>query len=199
MGGCYCFILAPEDGLFSNRNIGQICLNYIFLLLFFCLLLHRLAVSYFSKSCCCTDPGLQQGDPAPLIGLSLWTCWFFNIFWCLFIVRLELSGQTSPFLRRIPLLIRTIQSEAKLHSRQRWVLVKISRKNWYFIFKNIWPVWSRAPQCTANREGNYITFNLHFLALSHDQRPRFSKFPVTFRAWKAVLCLPCLYSRSNFQ
>ena len=23
----------------------------------------------------CTDPGLQLGDPAPLIALLLWTCW----------------------------------------------------------------------------------------------------------------------------
>ena len=28
----------------------------------------------------CTDPGLQLGDPAPLIGLLLWTCWYFIYF-----------------------------------------------------------------------------------------------------------------------
>ena len=28
----------------------------------------------------CTDPGLQLGDPAPLIGLLLWTCWHFIYF-----------------------------------------------------------------------------------------------------------------------
>ena len=50
-------------------------LIYIFFVLFFCLLLHRLAVS---RSVCrfiffyklnCTNPGLQLGDSAPLIGL----------------------------------------------------------------------------------------------------------------------------------
>ena len=34
----------------------------------------QFAVSYFSTSCYCTDPGLQLGDPAPLVGLLLWTC-----------------------------------------------------------------------------------------------------------------------------
>ena len=34
--------LAPR--VLSNRNIGQICLNIYFFVLFFCLLLHRLAV-----------------------------------------------------------------------------------------------------------------------------------------------------------
>ena len=28
----------------------------------------------------CTDPGLQLGDPAPLIGLLMWTCWRFIYF-----------------------------------------------------------------------------------------------------------------------
>ena len=34
----------------------------------------QFAVSYFSTRCYCTDPGQQLGDPAPLVGLSLWTC-----------------------------------------------------------------------------------------------------------------------------
>ena len=39
----------------------------------------------------------------------------------------ELAGQTSPVIRRIPLLIRTIQPDQiirKWHARQWWVLVK---------------------------------------------------------------------------
>ena len=30
---------------------------------------------YINKFQNCTDPGLQLGDPAPLIALLLWTCW----------------------------------------------------------------------------------------------------------------------------
>ena len=39
----YIFLLAPVEGLFSNRNIGKL-FKYIFFVLFFCLLLHRPAV-----------------------------------------------------------------------------------------------------------------------------------------------------------
>ena len=35
------FLLAPEESLFSNRNIGQICLNIYIYFLFFRSLLHR--------------------------------------------------------------------------------------------------------------------------------------------------------------
>ena len=47
----------------------------IFFVLFFGLLLHGLAalLMIFYKYYC-TDLGLQLGDPAPLNGLSLWTC-----------------------------------------------------------------------------------------------------------------------------
>ena len=38
------FLLAPEEGLYSNRNIGQFVSIYNFFALFFCLLLHRLAI-----------------------------------------------------------------------------------------------------------------------------------------------------------
>ena len=48
-----------------------ICLNVYLFVLFFCLLLHRLAVTIKFN---CTDPGLQLGNPALLIGLLLWTC-----------------------------------------------------------------------------------------------------------------------------
>ena len=34
----------------------------------------QFVVSYFYTSCYFTDQGLHLGDPAPLIGLSLWTC-----------------------------------------------------------------------------------------------------------------------------
>ena len=37
----------------------------------------QFAVSYFSYKFNCTDLGLQLGDPAPLIGLLLWTFWHF--------------------------------------------------------------------------------------------------------------------------
>ena len=51
--------------------------NYTFFVLFFCLLLHCLAISIslpfhiFPQVVICTDPGLQLGDPAPLISLTL--------------------------------------------------------------------------------------------------------------------------------
>ena len=55
---------------------------YFHMVLFFCLLLHRLAVRiwvcrfifFYMFNCTDHDPGLQLGDPAPLIGLLLWTC-----------------------------------------------------------------------------------------------------------------------------
>ena len=59
---------------------------YIFFILFYCLLLHHLIVRislpflWFSTSHYCTDPGLQLGDPAPLNGLSLRTCWYIYFF-----------------------------------------------------------------------------------------------------------------------
>ena len=51
---------------------------YIYLVLFFCLLLRRLALRsvcrlIFFYKFICTEPGLQLGDPAPPIGLLLWT------------------------------------------------------------------------------------------------------------------------------
>ena len=74
--------LAPEESLFSNRNIEQICLNiYIF-----CFILwftssspwhkDQFAVLWFSTSYYCTDAGLQLRDTAPLNSLSLWPCWY---------------------------------------------------------------------------------------------------------------------------
>ena len=54
--------------------------NYILFVLFFWFTSSspcrkdQFAVSYFSTSSYCTDLGLQLGDPAPLVGLSLWTC-----------------------------------------------------------------------------------------------------------------------------
>ena len=81
------FLLTPKEGLFSTRNIVQICLNiyiFCFILLFTssssCRKEGSVAVLYFSTSCYFTDPGLHLGDPAPLIGLSLWTCWYFIYF-----------------------------------------------------------------------------------------------------------------------
>ena len=58
---------------------------YFFVLVFFYFFIafcrdDQFAFSWFSSSYYSTDPGLQLGDPAPLIGLSLWTCWNF-IFW----------------------------------------------------------------------------------------------------------------------
>ena len=53
-----------------------ICVNIYFL--FYSLVLF--VASCFSTSFICTDPGLQLGDPAPFIGLLLWTCWYF-LYW----------------------------------------------------------------------------------------------------------------------
>ena len=66
-----CPVLAPVEGLFSNRTIGQICLNiyFCFILLFTspspCLKDHS-AVFTFSASFYCTNRGIQLGDPTPL-------------------------------------------------------------------------------------------------------------------------------------
>ena len=52
----------------------------------------------------------------------------------------ELVGQTNPVLRRIQLLIRTIQSYQfipKWYARQIWVLVKTFWKDQYFISQMI--------------------------------------------------------------
>ena len=78
------FFLLAAEGLFSNRNIGQVRLN-----MYFCFILlftssspcrkDQFAVLCFSTSYYSTDPGLQLGDPAPLNdlqGLSLWICWY---------------------------------------------------------------------------------------------------------------------------
>ena len=123
----FLFLLAPEEGLLSNRNIGQF-VEYIYFLsycyFYFFIACEQafgragnweegkakrplsplslpypryffpkqracsswlcrkdqFAVSYFPTSCYCNDPGLQLGDPAPLIGLLLWTCWYFIYF-----------------------------------------------------------------------------------------------------------------------
>ena len=53
-----------------------ICVNIYFL--FYSLVLF--VASCFSTSFICTDLGLQLGDPAPFIGLLLWTCWYF-LYW----------------------------------------------------------------------------------------------------------------------
>ena len=74
-----------EHGLFSNRNIG-----HLFKYIYFCFILSSTSWSGLAvrMSCRfiffykfnCTDLGLQLGDPAPLIGLLLWTCWYFIYF-----------------------------------------------------------------------------------------------------------------------
>ena len=60
--------LAPEEGLSSNRNIGQ------FVYFFIALPQGSVCRFIFFYKFNCTDPGLQLGDPAPLIGLLLWFC-----------------------------------------------------------------------------------------------------------------------------
>ena len=79
------FLLAPEESLCSNRNIGQICLN----IYFFCFILwftssspwrkDQFAFLWFSTSYYCTDAGLQLRDTVPLNSLSLWPCWYFML------------------------------------------------------------------------------------------------------------------------
>ena len=58
-----------------HHHYWAICLKIYIFFAFFCLLLHRFAVS-ISLQFNCTDPGQQLGDPALriLIGLLLWTC-----------------------------------------------------------------------------------------------------------------------------
>ena len=86
----YCVTLFSNTPQFSpwrrfvfKPKYWAICLNiYIFcsILLFTSsspCCKDQFAVSYFSFKFKCTDPGLQLGDPAPLIGLFLWTFWHF--------------------------------------------------------------------------------------------------------------------------
>ena len=61
---------------FLTEILGNLFKYICFFVLFFCLLLHRLAVRIslrfiFFYKFNCTDPGLQLGDPAPLIGLLI--------------------------------------------------------------------------------------------------------------------------------
>ena len=64
---------------------GKICLTICFLFYSFVYFFIALPwgsvcrVIFFYKFNC-TDPGLQLGDPAPLIGLLLWTWWYFIYF-----------------------------------------------------------------------------------------------------------------------
>ena len=73
--------LATEEGSFSNRNIGQICIKRYIFVLFFRLLLHRLAVritSAFHISLQVVIELIQVYNweirQHATIGLSLWTC-----------------------------------------------------------------------------------------------------------------------------
>ena len=60
---------------------AQVCLNiyiflfYSFVYFFIALPLGSVCRFIFFYKFNRTDPGLQLGDPAPLIGLLLWTCW----------------------------------------------------------------------------------------------------------------------------
>ena len=71
--------------LFKYIYIFVLYFVFCFFVLFFCLLLHRLAVRIscrfiFFYKFNCTDPGLQLVDLAPLISLLLWFCWHFKHF-----------------------------------------------------------------------------------------------------------------------
>ena len=63
---------------------AEVCLNiyiflfYSFVYLFIALPLGSVCRFIFFYEFNCTDSGLQLGDPAPLIGLLLWTCWHFT-------------------------------------------------------------------------------------------------------------------------
>ena len=62
------FLTASRLLRMSSSGIRMI---HIFLFYSFSLSFHIFLQVY------CTDQGLQLGDPAPLIGLLLWTCWHF--------------------------------------------------------------------------------------------------------------------------
>ena len=57
----FLFLLAPEEGLFSNRNIGQ-SVEYIFFVLLFCLLLYSLWTGLWSSG----KLGRGKSEKAPL-------------------------------------------------------------------------------------------------------------------------------------
>ena len=67
-----CIKWASRAFLTASSLLGNLFKD-IYFFAFFCLLLHRFAVS-ISLQFNCTDPGQQLGDPALLIGLLLWTC-----------------------------------------------------------------------------------------------------------------------------
>ena len=67
-----CIKWASRAFLTASSLLGNLFKD-IYIFAFFCLLLHRFAVS-ISLQFNCTDPGQQLGDPALLIGLLLWTC-----------------------------------------------------------------------------------------------------------------------------
>ena len=69
-----CIKWASRAFLTASSLLGNL-FEDIYFFAFFCLLLHRFAVS-ISLQFNCTDPGQQLGDPALriLIGLLLWTC-----------------------------------------------------------------------------------------------------------------------------
>ena len=58
----------PKKKIFKQIAI---CLNMYIFVLFFCLGSVCCIVFFYKFNY--TDPGLQLGDPAPLIGLLLWT------------------------------------------------------------------------------------------------------------------------------
>ena len=60
----FLFLLAPEEGLFSNRNIGQF-VEYIFFVLLFCLLLHSLWTGLWSSG----ELGRGESEKAPILAI----------------------------------------------------------------------------------------------------------------------------------
>ena len=70
--------VATYEFKWDKKNVKPKYRAYLFkhkfFVLFFCLLLHGIVVLQVFYKYYCTDLGLQLGDPAPLNGLSLWTC-----------------------------------------------------------------------------------------------------------------------------
>ena len=71
------------QNIYSNK-LGNLfkykILFYSFVYFFIILPLGSVCHFIFFYKFSCTDLGLQLGDPAPLIGLLLWTCWHFIYF-----------------------------------------------------------------------------------------------------------------------
>ena len=168
--------MAPDEGLFSNRNIGQICLNihFCFIILFTSsspsrFIFFYTLLLYWSRSTA------GMGDTAPLIGCR---CGLANFLYILASFRRALRTvwpdksickENSTINQDYPARCLFLTD---IHSSD-WFQLKFHEKKLIFHFQNDQS--GRAPQCSASRAGNYIPFILPFLVLTMIRGPFLQK------------------------